>query len=201
MTFLTQNLTVDDGGYVNADGQGGHARHGANASGINGPVNRGMGFSSSLGASGGGHGGGVGSGMNQPLTGRPYGSMYEPVAFGSAGGIGNVSDVGNNGRGGGRIFMNVSNSCVFNGEISADGIAPVVPYSGGGSGGSIYITCYNIAGQGNITATGGDGYMHFDIHGNPARPSYAGGGGAGGRVAVYLWNNLSFIANFSTAGG
>jgi len=201
MTFLTQNLSVNDGGIITGDGQGGHARFGANATGVNGLVNRGMGFSSPFGASGAGHGGGGGYGMNQLFTGRPYGTIYEPTAFGSAGGIGSAADTANNGRGGGLILINATDTCTINGEISVDGIAPVVTYSGGGSGGSLWIYCYNIAGQGNITSTGGDGYMHYDIHGNPARPSYAGGAGAGGRIALYIWNNISFIGNFSTAGG
>lgn len=39
-----------------------------------------------MGASGGGHGGNGGRGENDPYTGVPYGNLYEPDNFGSAGG-------------------------------------------------------------------------------------------------------------------
>lgn len=43
--------------------------------------------------------------------------------------------------------------------------------SGGGSGGSLWATCYQFTGSGKIEAKGGNG-------------NYYGGGGAGGRITV-----------------
>ena len=54
--------------------------------GTNGQINKGRGRGTTLGASGGGHGGNGGRGQNDPYTGVPYGNLYEPDNFGSAGG-------------------------------------------------------------------------------------------------------------------
>ncbi len=63
-------------------------------------------------------------------------------------------------------------------------------YSGGGSGGSVYVTTGILAGPGTITATGGE--------------QYTGGtkSGGGGRVAVYYTTNASFtLGNITAVGG
>lgn len=77
-------------------------------------TNLGVGHSARHGASGAGHGGTSGRGYAQTYTGQPYGHLYEPTEFGSAGGSSDFTlpnkqiDHHPGGRGGGVIFLNVS---------------------------------------------------------------------------------------------
>lgn len=87
------------------------------------------------------------------------------------------------GAGGGTLFLNVTNLLEIDGALSADG-ADAQPQGGGGSGGSVWIYCYIIKGYGKITANGGS--SPEDIY------NYHGGGGAGGRIAVYFTKNDTF---------
>ncbi|KAH3816402.1 hypothetical protein DPMN_117918 [Dreissena polymorpha] len=64
--------------------------------------------------------------------------------------------------------------------------------SGGGAGGSIWITCEDIVGRGTIEANGGNG-------GGPA--GAAGGGGAGGRISVQCTNIAKFNITMHAYGG
>ena len=76
--------------------------------------------------------------------------------------------------------MNVTGGILIDGEVSADGGEADGNGGGGGSGGSIWMYCNLIRGYGKITANGGPGSLNV---GSP------GAGGAGGRVAMYFWQN------------
>lgn len=194
MTVRALNITIDDGGRLSADELGHHITD--PTTGQNGPVNPGMGFSSTRGASGAGHGGSGGHGA--PMGGVPverrvgqaYGHLYHPTAFGSAGGNGLQNDVDHGGRGGGILAVTVTNTLFVDGAVSANGGSAVVQYGGGGSGGSVLVTTHVLAGYGSIEARGGDGHVIT---------SFPGGGGAGGRTAVYFdvndtMNGFTFTA-------
>ena len=113
-------------------------------------------------------------------SGAPYGSLYTPNEFGSAGG-GHTSIAG---RGGGRIWVNVTNTLHIDGLVSSnggDGSKSSDYIAGGGSGGSIWIYTNVIKGYGNVEANGGDG-SYYSYHSTQR----GGGGGSGGRIALYF---------------
>lgn len=103
------------------------------------------------GSSGAGHGGNGGTGQNQLRVGTAYGHVFEPQHFGCQGG-------GNGGLGGGVIKMKVSNKLKIDGSVIASGAAGQQSYSGGGSGGSVWIETNLIQGYGRVQANGGDGF-------------------------------------------
>jgi hypothetical protein len=204
--FHSKEVRIDDGGTVNSDGLGYHTRHGQGAETIHGIVNIGRGHDSASGASGGGHGGSAGRGgvtSGQTLVGAAYGDFYEPYLFGSAGGSGEIADPEHGGRGGGIFWFNISDILTVDGEIRASGTEGQVKYSGGGSGGSIWINCNRFHGTGNVTSHGGAGYFHVDeVYGTPqGPPNYSGGGGGGGRVGIYFFINDTFTGRIYAAGG
>ncbi|HMN42004.1 MAG TPA: GC-type dockerin domain-anchored protein [Phycisphaerales bacterium] len=123
-------------------------------------------------AGGGGYGGSGGAGAVAG-GGGTYGSFSQPTDLGSGGG---ASDTVAGKRGGGAIRLTVGGTLTVNGEIAADGDPYNGTYSGGGSGGSIWITAATVTGTGTIHANG-RGYN-----------ACATGGGGGGRVAVYSCN-------------
>jgi hypothetical protein len=125
--------------------------------------------------SGAGHATVGGSGINAAtLGGQAYGSMYEPVTTGSYGGSrGGVAG----GRGGGRVRIDVGDEFDLDGTITVDALNGNTPAgSGGGSGGSIWITASHLKGYGFLNANGGDGGL--------SSTNNSGGGGAGGRIAI-----------------
>ena len=146
----------------------------------------GDGSSSDGGAQGAGYGGtgGLGTTVSLNTGGRSYGSANTPIFFGSSGGsenLGTVPPAG--GTGGGYIKLNMTGSFTHNGVVSAKGGAGTISSTsratGGGSGGSIYITAGSIIEDGGAVGTfsviggdGGDGAAHN------------GGGGGGGRIAI-----------------
>ncbi|HEY9172944.1 MAG TPA: hypothetical protein VI136_11715, partial [Verrucomicrobiae bacterium] len=77
-----------------------------------------------------------------------------------------------------RIRLNVAGNLTLEGDISADGQNGLTSRSGGGAGGSVWITAQSLTGNGTISANGGNGEP---IH---------GGGGGGGRVALDVATNL-----------
>ena len=88
----------------------------------------------------------------------------------------------------------VNGTLEIEGAISANGIAGTNRPSGvnnlgsgGGSGGSLWLSAAALTGTGKITADGGNGYTNS-------------GGGAGGRIAVYF-NSNAFTGTFSAHGG
>jgi len=72
----------------------------------------------------------------------------------------------------------------IDGVIAVNG-GEAVSQGGGGSGGSIWIVCDILKGYGKITANGGDSP-------SDSKYGYHGGGGAGGRIAVYFQKNETF---------
>ena len=142
------------------------------------------------GPGGGGHGGRGGRGSAGLQASYSYGSMYEPTEYGSGGGTGSY---GTGGRGGGRIVFEISEMLRLEGRVQANGESrSAVSSSGGGAGGSIVIRALNFDGEGYVTVNGGSSY-------SSVRPY--GGGGAGGRIAVYYNGNYTFIGSYQSRGG
>lgn len=100
--------------------------------------------------------------------------------FGSVGGRGRNNARG--GNGGGILWMNVTGEIYIDGIVTTRGEDGPADGSGGGSGGSIWMYCKTIKGYGKISANGGSGSM---------LKSYPGGGGAGGRIAIYFQENFT----------
>lgn len=128
--------------------------------------------SSILSGFGCGHGGEGGGGSG---GGKAYGSIFEPNHHGS----------GNIVRGGGIIHINVKTTLTLNGNIMSNG----QHYRNGGtSGGSILVRASTLEGHGKIQTNGGSA-------------DSSSGGGAGGRVALYLTNFSPFKGMVSSFGG
>ncbi|MGA3266010.1 MAG: hypothetical protein ABSE16_04220 [Verrucomicrobiota bacterium] len=139
--------------------------------------------------SGGGYGGSGGESSSGAPGGTTYGSVAQPVDFGSGGGNGDPTTTGGS-DGGGAIRLSVVGALTVNGEISANGNPGWQDDSGGGSGGSVWIDASSLAGAGGISATGGNGVL------------LGGGGGGGGRIAIYtLTNNFSGATNVNGGTG
>ena len=131
--------------------------------------------------------GGVGGVSLDASGGVSYGSAFQPVDFGSGGGIGYGTQSGGS-FGGGALRLNVGGVLTVDGEISAEGGPGIQESWGGGSGGSIWVDTGALAGGGFIAADGGGGQ------------SDSGGGGAGGRIALYIRTN-AFFGGTSASGG
>lgn len=125
-------------------------------------------------------------------VGFPYNDLYEPTLFGSAGGG------QSGGAGGGRIWLNVTNTFLLDGTVSVNGLDGQIKggkVGGGGSGGSLWVFCQTITGYGSLLAKGGHGA-------NGTSTVAGGGGGSGGRIALYLQNNQTFSEfHFLASGG
>ena len=137
--------------------------------------------------SGAGYGGLGGASATAAPGGTNYGSAQQPVDQGSGGGFGSGPLYGGS-EGGGAIRLNVGGVLTVNGLLSANGDWGLQDNSGGGSGGSIWVTAGTLVGNGQITADGGEGEL------------YGGGGGAGGRIALYSQANV-FAGQVSVIGG
>jgi hypothetical protein len=175
--LVFNNVNVESGGVIAVDGEG-YPQGG-------GP---GAGQSREEDGSGAGYGGAGGASATAP-GGASYGSINQPVDFGSGGGFGGGPLSGGS-EGGGAIRLSVGGILTVDGQISADGEPGLQDNSGGGSGGSIWVTAGTLAGIGQFTADGGAGEL------------YGGGGGAGGRIALYSHANGFFgLATASGAGG
>ena len=177
----TENLTIDDGGSLHTDGLGYRTNDEKN-----GVVNSGLGVTHVTGSSGAGHGGSSGRGGGTDLTGQPYGKLFEPDTFGSAGG-GDASG----GQGGGVLWMNVTGVLQIDGEVRSNGGRAKSTSGGGGSGGSVWIHCNILRGTGKVKANGGSQYS----------PNGTGGGGAAGRIAIYMWANSTYFGSYEAHGG
>jgi hypothetical protein len=195
ITLTCDNLIIDSGAKISADGTG-------KAGGGIGEGDGGGGKGTQeSGGGGGGYGGygGVGGLSNAGTPGdggSTYGSVTEPINLGSGGG-GCLH--GKGGRGGGSIRLYLSGTLTNNGSISVNGGNGYDGWGGaGGSGGSIWVSARNLAGSGfgTFSAKGGPGDAGggADVAG--------GGGGGGGRIAIWcptqtpedikdLFNNLS----------
>ena len=95
------------------------------------------------GSSGAGHGGNGGVGSHQVRVGAAIGDLYEPDLFGCKGG-------GNGGLGGGKMKLVVNGTMKIDGTVSCSGQTGSTAYSGGGSGGSIWIVTNVMRGYGQI---------------------------------------------------
>ncbi|MEI6728037.1 MAG: DUF2341 domain-containing protein [bacterium] len=171
-------LSANNSGYTVGSGQ-------SNGNGPGGGV-----YVNTEGA-GGGYGGSGGNGAGSSSTGGvSYGSITEPIDLGSGGSGAQGGNTSNTGNGGGLIKLNITGTLTNNGSISANGQAGNIPYyrTGGGSGGSIWITANTLAGTGSITTNGGAG-----------GGTNQGGGGAGGRIALYY--NTKTLSGSVTASG
>ena len=84
--------------------------------------------------------------------------------------------------------LSVWGTVLADGVISANGAPGIQDDSGGGAGGSIWITAGKFTGGGTLAANGGDGDF------------FNGGGGGGGRIAIYSSMN-TFTGAVSVAGG
>ena len=159
------NITINSGSYISADGKGYGESAGPGApTAIYDPNNPGTYYA-------GASYGGLGNGSAKPT----YGSVTQPVDFGS-GGNGSYS------AGGGAIRLISTGNFINNGIISANG-------STTSSGGSIYITANTLGGSGTFRANGG----------GPVCPSGCYGPGGGGRVAIY-YSNSSFTGKAVASG-
>jgi hypothetical protein len=161
--IVCSNFTLAAGAKINVNGLGYACTNG---------VGRGL-FS----RAGGGHGGyGSPGGGDHPhytrlaYRGVPYGSTQAPVTPGSGAGHATAG-----GAGGGAVLIQASGHAAINGEVLANGQSGTAYDGGGGSGGSIYITCRTVAGEtGLLSAQGGSNYS---THKAP-------GPGSGGRIAL-----------------
>jgi len=142
-------------------------------------------------AAGGSYGGLGGAGDDS--AGNPYGSLLNSNQFGSGGG----SCGTDGGLGGGSIYLSISDTFDFDGEITSNGgngqpTGQSGKATGGGSGGSVWIATPLIDGSGEINAIGGEGTF---VSGG------TGGGGAGGRVAVYYGSFGGAGISINVSGG
>ena len=111
-----------------------------------------------------------------------YGSILDPVSWGSGGwGDGNAY------AGGGVVKLAVGGTITVDGAIQSRGfgyaLAAEASIGGAGSGGSVNITAGALAGSGRIDANGGNNGLH--------------GPGSGGRVKVALTGAESDFSNYS----
>ena len=172
--MVLQNVDIAAGGAIVVDANGF-----AQASG--------PGAGQSIGGSGSGAGyGGLGGASATAPGGTNYGSAQQPVDRGSGGGF-RSGTIYAGSEGGGAIRLNVGGVLTVDGQLSANGNWGLQDNSGGGSGGSIWVTAGMLAGNGQITADGGEGEL------------YGGGGGAGGRIAVY--SQANFFAGLTSVFG
>jgi PKD repeat protein len=162
VTLYADNVTVEPGATISADGQGYGSGQGPEA-----------------GADGGG---GSHGGYGGITAGKPYGSARLPRSMGSGGGTSLYQTGG--GAGGGAIHLSVREMLTLDGTLSADGESCTLSFSGacgGGAGGSLWIETGMITGTGILRANGGGGASGF------CWPySCDSGGGGGGRVALYV---------------
>jgi hypothetical protein len=177
---VTGNATIQAGGGITSDGAGyaGGAGPGAGKSDSYAYTGGGGGYGG-YGAAGGNYG--SLSGGSIAYGGITYGSVTAPRDMGSGGG--SYYSRGLGGSGGGAVRLNVTGLLLLDGRISAEGSPAITEGSGGGSGGSVWVTAGTLAGAGTISANGGLG-NGFGLTG--------GGGGGGGRIAVQYGTYLFF---------
>jgi hypothetical protein len=198
---LTNDVFVDSTSRLDLTGQGGYGQSGYDFVG--------GAYGNRAGGSHGGYGG-WGRWANEHQMGRPdstYGDPLKPEEIGE-GGYGVVGYVNTShgvtilgGAGGGALRLIAGGMVHVDGVIASDGgrgqmDTPVGDGqgTGGGSGGSIWITAASLAGSGLVSASGGDG--SFDDY-------YAlwGGGGGGGRIRIDYGSKGSWNGEVRSFGG
>ncbi|MGE4182686.1 MAG: hypothetical protein AB7J34_22910, partial [Limisphaerales bacterium] len=157
--ILEADLGISEGSAINLNGKG-HP----------GGLGEGAGPDLACCTAGGSHGGSGGFGRDGGRPTSTYGSIVEPFAPGSGGGV--ALSHGTGGSGGGALKLVVGGILQNDGRIETDGTEGG-DYAGGGSGGSLWIVASQIRGAGVFSAVGGDGFP------------LGGGGGGGGRIALH----------------
>ena len=187
----TGNITVNSGGVISANGKGfpGGTNYSYDSKG------KGIGGGDSKdgnGAGGGGYGGAGGRGYAaNSIGGITYGSSTTPTDLGSGGGCGYPSGVG--GNGGGAIKLEASGILDNSGVISADGNSGTTNTNAGpGSGGSIWVICGTLQGNGSFSSKGGMG--------SPVNNYLGSGGGGGGRISLQPTNYDTYAGNIIVSG-
>jgi hypothetical protein len=133
----------------------------------------------------GGSYGGMGAGQGSAPIAPCYGSLTRPTALGS----GARHDVTMQYFAGGAIMLVATNGMVVNGVIRANGQSSG---AGGSSGGSIWLVASTLAGNGLISAAGGNGV--------DSSPTTSYGAGGGGRIAMDYVSS-TFAGTVSVARG
>jgi autotransporter-associated beta strand protein len=159
-----ENLSLTNGGIINADSGGFGGR----------PNGTGYGPGGGLKDGSTGGGGGYGGRGGKPTGGNANGLAYAPCGPGSAGGGrsgGGLSAPGNSG--GGLVRIEARDRVLIDGTITANG-SGAINYAGSGAGGGIFIRAASFAGAGTgvLRANGGNRNSN-------------GGAGGGGRIAVW----------------
>ena len=130
--------------------------------------------------------GGSYGGLGSAVDGTPnavYGDYADPSDWGSGGGK----------QPGGGLVRIVAATLTLDGQLLADGFAPVNNViAGGGSGGGIYVAVDHLQGTGLIGARGGDAGNYGDFY---------GGSGGGGRIALFTPDSAGFDTSKITAQG
>ncbi len=142
---------------------------------------------------GAGYAGKGGDGKMGTLTctgGNAYGSAEEPTQLGSGSGRVCMACPTMGSSGGGAVLLTVGSTFLFDGIISVDGTSSLGSV-GGGSGGSVFIQAGTLVGEGEISANGG----------SVSNPPNYGGGGSGGRIAVYVPISDQFLGQMFAFGG
>jgi len=168
--FKAATLVIEEGGGIDADGRGYCRGYGPGV-----PTD---GYNTG----GGGYGGRGGDG-DRYVGGLSYGSLAEPFEAGS--GSGNY--LNNGGHGGGSVHLDIAESAVINGTVSACGVSSGGSHSGGGSGGAINIECHSFGG-------GSQGFIRVDGGGGSNAGAAKTGSGGGGRIAVHYNTILPLAA-------
>ena len=191
VVLKVQNLTIESGGKVTADGMG-YTSVDVDSAGI--PADS-LGYT---GGSGGGYGGAGGQGLEDginlsPTPGIQYGNAYSPLLLGGAGGNGGDGGIG--GNGGGAIKIESTGTVRIDGSLSANGLGGQVGTAsagGGGAGGSIWVDASILAGVGVVEAKGA---------GTNEEAVYPGGGGGGGRILMFSHTSNNFSGLVSVEPG
>ena len=178
---VRNNVTVQAGGGIVFDGTG----YRIDAGSASGRTSSNYGYA----GSGGGNGGcgGASQGGLPGGTGA-LGSIQIPDLLGSGGGGEFTGNFPSGSAGGGALELFVSGTLRVDGILSANGTGPTTQGSGGGAGGSLWLSATTLAGAGQISADGGPG--------DPGQ----GGGGGGGRIAIDYATNL-FTGPITAYGG
>ena len=171
LNIQASDVIIHSGAVLDLSGQGYESEKGPGAGGRDQSVGTGAGH--------GGYGG-----LNTGNLGTWYGSAFNPNGTGSGGGS---SNYGAGGKGGGYLHLTVVRIVNLEGTITVDATNGYTSASGGGSGGSIWISADDILGNGKLSSRGGN--------------AFAGGGGSGGRIGIFLQKPMSFEGVLTAEGG
>lgn len=199
---LTADLTVDATSRLHVDGLGSYSQE---------RILRSDTYWNRAGGSHGGLGGlgSFGGTQNLGVASAASGSGIEPTTFGEAG-FGHQDWNGGRrhplwglgGAGGGVLRVRVGGTARIDGALAgngADGIPFMDHYTdgqgtGGGAGGSVWLSARTLAGSGTVSASGGAGTI------DPTLGSMGGGGG-GGRVRIDVVDRGAWRGTATAVGG